>query len=136
MKKSYLYAAWGVLYALCVGLGFVEKAAGFGKFLLVLVGILFFLPPFWLLWQAKKEANRKTLKALRFVSIGFLALSLILLVANFLSVYLSAETGLVLYVLLVMFSVPMVCIQYWALGLFLWACLLFATLPAQRPCQK
>ena len=115
MKKTYLYAAWGVLYALCVGLGFVEKAAGFGKFLLVLVGILFFLPPFWLLWQAKKEANRKTLKALRFVSIGFLALSLILLVANFLSVYLSAETGLVLYVLLVMFSVPMVCIQYWAL---------------------
>ncbi len=136
MKKAYLYAAWGVLYALCMGLGFVENATGFGKFLLVLTGILFFLPPLWLLLQAKKEENRKTLKALRFVSIVFLALSVILLILNFLSVYLSAEAGLVLHVLLVMFSVPMVCIQYWALGLFLWACLLFATFPAQRPCQK
>ena len=136
MKKTYLYAAWGVLYALCVGLGFVENATGFGKFLLVFTGIVFFLPPFFLLWQAKKEDNRKTLKALRFVSIGVLALSLILLIANFLSVYFSAKTGLVLYVLLVMFSVPMVCTQYWVLGLFLWACLLFATRPVQRPCQR
>lgn len=136
MKKPYLYAAWAALYALCLGLSFVENPAGFGKFLLVLAGLLFFLPPFWLLMQAKKENSRKTLLVLRLISGGALALSLVLLVLNFLSVYFSAETGLVLYVLLVMFSVPMVCIQYWALGLFLWALLLFATFPSRRPGQR
>ena len=127
MKKSLLYGLWAGLYCLCVGLGFVNGAQGFGKFLLTVVGIGFFVPPLLLLLQARKEKDRRTLKILRLISFVVLVLALVLLVLNLLSVNLSSRAGLVLHVLLVMFTAPMVCIQYWALGLFLWACLLMAS---------
>lgn len=136
MKKTILYIIWGALYCLCVGLGFVENPTGAGKIVLIALGILFFVPPFYLVFAAKKQESRKTLLALRLVSIGVLSMSLILLVLNFLSVYFDTHTGLVLYVLLVMFSAPMVCCQYWVLGLFLWACLMMLTFPKKCPCQK
>ena len=139
MKKSIVYSIWAALYCICVGLGFVKEPAGFGKFLLAATGLIFFLPPFYLMWLALKEKSHRTLLALRLISGCALACSTVLLVLNFLSVYFSARTGLVLYVLLVMFSAPMVCGQYWALSLFLWACLLILSLrrsekssPAQR----
>lgn len=127
MKKSVLYSLWAVLYCLCVGFGFVENATGFGKFLLVVLGIVFFLPPFLLAYRARLEKDRRTLQILGLVSICVLALALVLLVLNLLSVNFSSEVGLTLHVLLVMFTAPMVCIRYWALGLFLWACLLMVT---------
>lgn len=136
MKKSVFYIAWGALYCLCVGFGFLSEPRGIGKALLVLLCLLFFLPPYLLLWQAKKATDRKTLLVLRSVSGCILALTLLLLVLNLLSVYVSPEAGLTLHVLLVMFSAPMVCGQYWVLSLFLWALLLMLTLPAKRPCQK
>ena len=135
MKKNYVYTLWAVLYCVCVGLGFVPNPAGIGKLLLVLTGLIFFLPPGYLLWRAKRENCPKTFLTLRLISAGVLALSLVLLVLNFLSVNWSANTGLVLYVLLVMFSAPMACCQYWALGLFLWACVLMVSLKS-RPDQK
>ncbi len=127
MKKSVLYSLWAVLYCLCVGLGFVENATGFGKFLLVVLGIVFFLPPFLLAYRARLEKDRRTLQILRLLSICVLALALVLLVLNLLSVNFSSGVGLTLHVLLVMFTAPMVCIRYWALGLFLWASLLMVT---------
>lgn len=128
MKKSVVYGLWAVVYCICVGLGFVSEPEGLGKVLLVLSGLICFLPPFYLAWRAWKEKCRRTMLVLRLVSGGVLAASLILLVLNFLSVYFSARTGLVLYVLLVMFTAPMICIQYWALSLFLWACILMVSL--------
>lgn len=137
MKKSTVcYIVWAVLYCVCVGLGFVADPTGGEKAFLVAVSLLFFVPPFYLLWQAKKENSRKTLLALRLISIGVLALTLIFLILNFLSVYFSAEAGLVLYVLLVMFSAPMICGQYWVLSLFLWACILVISLQKPRPGQR
>ena len=136
MKKSVIYALWGILYAICVGLGFVKNAEGYGKVLLILSALICFLPPFYLVFRAKKESSRKDLLALRLINGGVLALSLILLVLNFLSVYFSARTGLVLYVMLVMFSAPMACGQYWFMSLFLWACLLMLTRPGKTPCQR
>ena len=136
MKKSTVYIMWGIAYGICLVVGFIPNLTGFWRFLAVLLGVLFFLPPFYLVFRAKKAKDRKALLALRCISGGVLALSLILLALNFLSVYFSARAGLVLYVLLAMFSVPMVCIQYWFLGLFLWACLLMVTLQKECPCQK
>jgi len=139
MKKKVAFIIWAVLYALCVALGFVPEAFGFGKVLLILTSLIFFLPGFYLVYLAKKENCRKTMLALRLVSGSILALSVILLALNFLSVYFSAQTGLVLYVLLVMFTAPMVCSQVWVLSLFLWACLLMMTLPDFKKncaCQK
>lgn len=135
-KNTILYSIWAVLYCACVGFSFVKDPTAGEKAFLVVLSLAFFIPPFYLVFRARKEESRKTLLALRLVSVLVLVLSLILLVLNFLSVYFSAKTGLVLYVLLVMFSVPMVCIQYWVLGLFLWASLLMVTLQGRRPCQK
>lgn len=129
MKKPLIYIVWGALYCLCVGFGFIPNPQGLGKALLVAVSLLFFVPPFYLLWLAKKESSCKTVTALRLLSICVLALSLILLVLNFLSVNFSAETGRFLFVALVMFSAPMVTSQYWALSLFLWAVLMMLTMP-------
>ncbi len=128
MKKTVVYGIWAVLYCICVGLGFVSEPEGFGKALLVMSGLIFFLPPFYLAWRAWNEKCRRTMLTLRLISGSALVLSLVLLVLNFLSVYVSARNGLVLYVLLVMFTAPMVCIQYWALSLFLWACILMISL--------
>ena len=136
MKKQNAYKAWAALYTLCVGFGFVSKPDAFGKVLLVALSLLCFVPPFCLAIRARKEENRKTLKVLRLVSILSLSLTLVFLVLNFLSVNFSVEAGLWLYVLLVMVSAPMMCAQYWVISLFLWACLLFATIQRSRPCQK
>lgn len=136
MKKPLIYTVWGILYCLCVGFGFIPNPQGLGKALLVAVSLLFFVPPFTLLWLAKKENSHKTVTVLRLLSICVLALSLIFLVLNFLSVNFSAETGRFLFVALVMFSAPMVTSQYWALSLFLWAVLMMLTLPGTRPCQR
>ena len=136
MKKTALYIIWGVLYCACMGFSFVKDPTAGEKAFLVALSLGFFVPPFILALRARKEESRKTLLALRLVSIGVLSLSLVLLVLNFLSVYFSAKTGLVLYVLLVMCSVPMACMQYWVLGMFLWACLLMLTLQKPSPCQK
>ena len=131
MKKSMIYGIWAVLYCICVGLGFVSEPAGLGKALLVATALIFFLPPFYLFFTAKKEKDRKTVLVLRLISISVLALSLVFLVLNFLSVYFSAETGLVLHVLLVMFSTPMLCGQFWAMSLFLWAILMILSFQKQ-----
>lgn len=134
MKKTILYIVWAVLYALCVGLGFVtEPTAGEKAFLLIL-SIGFFVPPYWLYFLARKENSRKTVLVLRLISIGILALTLLFLILTFLSVNFSQQAGLVLGVLLTMFSAPMVCSQVWALPLFLWAILMMLTF--QRPCRK
>ena len=136
MKKIILTIVWAALYAVCVGLGFVSNPTAGEKAVLVALSIGFFVPPYWLYFLGRKEESRKTHLILRLISAIILILTLILLIGNFLSVYFSPEVGLVLYVLLVMFSAPMMCGQYWALSLFLWACLLFLTLQKPRPDQR
>ena len=84
MKKRNLYILWGVLYCLCVGLSFTA-AEGLGKTMLSALGIAFFGPPFYLLWQARKEEDRKTELVLRLISAIVLVLALLLLILNFLS---------------------------------------------------
>lgn len=136
MKKSYLYIAWAVLYSVCVGVSFTPSPQGVGEMLLVATALLFFVPPYWLLWQARKTEDRRTVVILRSVAICVLALSALLIALNLVSVNMSSETGLVLYVLLVMFSAPMICGQYWLMSLFLWACLLMLTFQKPSPYQK
>lgn len=126
MKERVLYIAWAVLYAICAALGFYGEAEGFGKVLFVLTALIFFLPGIGLLVLGYREKNRKILGRVRTVSIVSLVLTLIFLVAN-VAVAAAEATNKVLHVLLVLVSAPMLCGQYWAMSLFLWACLLFAT---------
>ena len=127
MKKTILYILWGCLYVLCVGLGTVEEPEGFGKVLLVLTSLIFFLPPACLMYTARKDGDRKGIVTLRIISIVSLSATLILLVVNFLSISASAETGRLVYDLLILVSAPMICSQYWVVSLFLWACLLWSS---------
>ena len=132
MKNTVLYIFWGCLYALCVGLGTVGDPAGFGKVLLVLTSLIFFLPPGYLLYDGIKNRRKKQVVVIRIISVVSLSLTLILLVANFLSVGASAAVGRRLYELLNLVSAPMLCSQYWVLSLFLWACLLWGSFKKKK----
>lgn len=127
MKEKTLYILWGALFILCAGLGFIPEATGFGRAVLTVLGILFFVPGAILLFRAIRENDRKQILQIRFISGCWLLLTLILLVANLLSVNASETAGNILYGLLVVLSSPLVCGQYWELILFLWACLLTAS---------
>lgn len=121
MRNKTLYAAWAVLFALCAGLGFIPEPQGFGKAVLVILSLACFVPPLLLL----RQGSRNTRVLVRNLSALSLGLTLALLVLNFLSVRLPVAVGDMLYGMLVMVSSPMVCSQFWALSMFLWACLLF-----------
>ena len=56
-----------------------------------------------------------------------LGLTLLALILNLLSALGSATLGNVLYGILIVVSSPMVCSGFWALSLFLWACLLLTS---------
>ena len=124
MNKTSFYSVWAGIYILCAGLSFIPEPAGFGKAVLVLMSILFFIPPMVLLYRG----DIRDLKFIRNISILWLVGALVLLVGNLLSVLASEAFGTGLYALLVLLTAPMVCGQYWLLSLFLWACLLMGSL--------
>ena len=128
MKNTTLFGIWGGMYALCAGLGLISAPAGAGKAALVILAVLFFLPPAALIVRASHQKDQRLLKLIRNLAGLWLALTTLLLVANFLSLAATQWVGELLYYLLVIVSSPMVCGQYWVMGLFLWACVLFASL--------
>ena len=128
MKDSKLYALWGALYILCGLLGFIREPNGFVMALLVLLAVGFFVPGAILLYRGWKEHNPGKIRMIRNLSLGWLGLTLVLLVANFLTAGATEVTGDLLYGFLVFLSAPMYCGQFWIMSLFLWACLLMSSL--------
>ena len=128
MKNQYLFALWGALFILCAGLGFIPEPAGALRILLTGLSVLFFLPPAVLVWKGYRKQNRRQLALVRDLSIVSLSLSVLLLIANFLSAFHSELLGNILHGVLVVVSSPMICSGHWALSLFLWACLLIGSL--------
>ena len=127
MKEKILYALWGCMYILCVGLGFVKNPEGIGKVFLVLTSVLFFIPGAVLLADGFRTGNRKAVKRIRWICMTSLSLTLLLLILNFLSLQWKVTAGRIVYELLILVSAPMICSQYWVLSLFLWACMLMAS---------
>ncbi len=132
MNKKLLYILWGSMFLLCAVLGFIPQPEGALKYLMTGLSILFFLPGCLLLVRAKKEKDSATLKVIRNLSAASLILTVVLLIANFLSILGSEALGDALYAVLVILSSPMVCSGYWLLSLFLWACLLIVSFDALR----
>ena len=126
MKGKGLWLLWGSLFILCAGLGFIPEPSGILERVMTVLSVLFFVPPAVLLYRAGKDGDVPTRHLIRNISALSLLLTLVLLVANFLGAMGTAFLGLVLYGMLVIVSSPMVCSGYWALSLFLWACLLMA----------
>ena len=127
MNKKLLYALWGSLFILCAGLGFIQEPEDKLQLLLTTVSVLFFIPPTLLLWNAGKQRDFHIRKLIRNLSALSLGLTLVLLVLNFLTAMQSEFLGQVLHYILVIVSSPMICSGHWALSLFLWACLLTAS---------
>lgn len=128
MNQKFLFALWGGLFILCAGLGFIPEPAGVWKGLMTALSLLFFVPGGVLLAQAKQRKDRQLAATIRNLSAASLGLTLVALVANFMSLAAPSAVGDGLYAVLVIVSSPMVCSGYWLLSLFLWACLLVVSL--------
>ena len=128
MKNSTLYIIWAGLFIICAGLGFIPNPTGAGRVLLTLLSVAFFIPPAVLLYRADQEKDNNTLQLIRNFSALSLLLTMVLLIVNLLSAFRAEWLGNVVHAVLVMVSSPMVCSGYWALSLFLWACLLVVSL--------
>lgn len=127
MKKSTLTAIWGIFYIICAGLGFIPEPAGAVRVFLMVISLLFFVPPAILLYDGIAAGDRKTVRLIRLLSAASLGATLALLIGSFLTAMAGDTLGGVLHVLLGICSVPMFCSNYWALSLFLWAALLMAS---------
>ena len=126
MKKNGLFVLWGVLFAVCAGLGFVTQPGAALKVLMIALGLVFFAPPVILLSRAQKVRDLSTAALVRNLSALSLGLTLVLLVANVLSLLGGKALGNVLNAILAIVSVPMFCGQIWILSLFCWAFLMIA----------
>ena len=136
MKNKILYLIWGGLFILCALLGFIPQPEGFLYVLLLITGILFFVPGGLLLYNAYCNKDIATMAVIRNVSLISLSATLIFLVLNFLSTNATKAAGDLLYGFLVIFSSPMVCSQNWLISLFLWACLLMTSISLQKQAKK
>ena len=127
MKQKNLWFLWLGMYVVCFIAGFIPEPTGFGKFLLIALSLGFFVPGFMLLYEAHKRQDKKTLRYLRWISLGSLLLTVVFFIASLLSVFSSDTVGTVLHVFLAIVSAPMLAMQYWLGSLFLWSCLFMGT---------
>lgn len=132
MTKKHLFVLWGGLFILCAGLGFIPEPAGFLKGMGTALAVFFFVPGFLLLYRARRQRDRRTAVLVRNLAAASLAVTVLLIVANFLSLGAEKAVGDALYAVLVIVSSPMVCGGNWLLSLFLWACLLVASIDILR----
>ena len=127
MKKSTLYYIWLGAFMLCFLLSLIPKPSAPLQAVMTIFSLGFFVPPAYLLGMASQTRDEKGLKTLRRIAIAALALTLGFLVLNIMSAFWAEGFANFLYYVLVLVSVPAVCCKSWALSLFLWSCLLFAT---------
>lgn len=124
-----LYALWAVMFALTAVLGFLFPSVteALPRTLLLLVSVLFFLPPWLILAKAKAEENKKHVRIVRYLSVSSIVLTVVLLCLNLRSAGLSEAVGNALNAALVIVSAPLVCSNFYVLPLFLWGALLMGT---------
>lgn len=128
MKRKILYPLWAVLFILCAGLGFIPEPEAITAKALSVLSVAFFVPPALLLYRSEKQDAL----LIRNLSALSLTLTLVLLILNFLLAFSSETLGQILHYVLIIVSCPMICSGHWALSLFLWACLLMASLKQSR----
>ena len=124
MTNQRITMIWAFLYGVCAALGFIPNPAGALSGLMIVLSVAFFIPPAILVYRSVRKHDFVLLKKLRYVSLIWLALTMALIILNFLSVEASEAAGKVLYWLLILVSSPMICSQMWVVPIFLWGCLL------------
>ncbi len=136
MEKTIVKIIWAILFLVCGGMGLTPEPTGAVSVLMVVLGVLFFLPPVYLLVKGWMDKDRKTLGFLRLTSILSLSVSFVLMIANFLCVLAPEWVGNLLYWTLAVVGTPMACLQNPYVSLFLWAALLFASLEGLKESKK
>ena len=144
LNKYILLAIWAGMFILCAVLGYLPPQEGANQWLLAIIALLFFLPPALLVYRCWREKDRKMLRLVRTVALTVLAATVALLVINLMSVALilvlpedtAMAVGDVLYDLLILVSTPMICGQYWGIGLVGWAAVLWSSVFALQDLKK
>lgn len=126
MTKNNLFPIWGILFFICAVLGLLPAPEDGIRVLFTGLSLLFFLPPGILVYQSRKAKDGQTLKLIRTLSAASLCLTLGLLLLSIRTAMVSDALGRFLHIVLAIVSAPMMVSGYWALSLFLWACLFFA----------
>ena len=125
MRFGALYTAWAMLFVLTAALGLCFPAAEGGlKALLLIVSVVFFLPPWAILRKARQTGNAHHRKLVGLLAALSLVLTTVLLCLNILSFTDAEGLGELLHIVLTIVSAPMVCSNFFAVPLFLWAALL------------
>ena len=132
MTNRKLAITWAFLYGVTAALGFVPNPDKLLSFVMILLSLGFFVPPGILVYRAVTRRDNELLKTLRNISLVSLGLTLVFLVANFLTYNASTALGTAMYWLLILVSAPMICSQLWVVPLFGWACLLMICLDKGR----
>lgn len=128
MNKKILTVLWAGLFIVCAGLGFIPEPEGAVRIVLTVLSLVFFLPPALLLYDAGTRRDKSAVQLIRNLAVLSLGLTLVLLILNFLTVLSSQALGQILHSILTIVSSPMICSGHWAMSLFLWSCLLTASL--------
>jgi Na+/melibiose symporter-like transporter len=135
--KGILKAIWAGMFVVCCVLGFIPDPGAGGQIVMVAMAGLFFVPAYADAYFAWKNRDHKELRLIRNLCILSLGSTLVVLVANLLSLLTSSlELGDALYYLLVVVSTPMICGRYWVYSLLLWAILLWCCIAALRPKKR
>ena len=132
MSYNVLYIAWAVMFALTAGLGFVPEPEGVSKFVFQVLAFAFFIPPWLILFQSRREEGQHHKKVVRNLCLASIGATLVLMVLNVMSVTWSEAVGNGLYAALTVVSAPMVCGQNYLYGLFMWGCLLMGAISKDK----
>lgn len=129
MKQKILYFIWLCLYIACVGLGTITERSTAGHILLGILGTTFFVPGVILLYDGMKGGDKKLLRQVRFISLGSLVLTMLLIVLNIVFVAASEAVGEFLNGMLILVRAPGDCFYWLGISMFLWACLFVGSFP-------
>ena len=132
MKTKHWYFIWGAMFILCAALGFIRDPRQEPGWWYTAVSVLFFAPPAVLLWKARREGDARAAAIVGSLSAMSLGITALGLVVNVLSVRWGEAAGEILHGILTVVSTPMIASGYWALSLFLWACLWIAAGKCKR----
>lgn len=130
MKDKQLYLYWLYLFIICAALGFIQNRDPFGVALLTLAGIASFAPPAVLVYRDIRAGERKHLGRIAVISLVSLVATTALFIVYWLALTVSGSDMVanIAYAALTILSVPMMCVAFPAVSLFLWASLLMVSI--------
>jgi len=123
-----LYALWVALFVLTAWLGFVPPADDETAMVYRVLAGVFFVPPWMIMLKARNEGVIKHCQVIKYLCLGSLGTTMVLMALNVMSINWSEAVGTALNAALTIASAPMVCGQGYFLGLFMWGTLLMGAL--------